>query len=196
MMKFLLTLLATFYLGSTLANANTISVVPSSNSVVVGDEFYVNVMIADLGAGTLPSVGTFDFDLTFDPAFVTFGSASYGTALDVLGLGSLNSTTPSFGKVNLFELSLDLPGDLNSLQPDTFLLSQIKFRASSIGTSALTISVNALGDADGIALPFSKNNSTVTIMSAVPEPETYAMLMMGIGMMTFVIRSRKQARSA
>ncbi len=57
---------------------------------------------------------------------------------------------------------------------------------------------NGIFDAFGAALPNSINdlgamdNYSVTSLDAVPEPETYAMLLAGLGLLGWVARRRKQ----
>lgn len=179
------------------AQAAVLSVLPSSQTVNSGDTLSVDLRMSDLGDGTSPSIGVFDIDLLFDPLLLSFGSATYGTGLDVLGLGSLQIATLGVGSVNLFELSFDTIDDLNTLQPAAFTLATLTFTALADGTSVLTLFVNALGDAEGSSLPATLQNGSVTVGSPpptpVPEPESYALLLAGLFILGSVVRSRFKA---
>lgn len=168
--------------------AATIFVTPGTQTVNVGSSVNIDVNLSGLGNGVTPSVGTYDLDVNFDSALLSFSSVTWGTGLDVLALGSIQFATPGTGTVNLFELSLDSVSDLNSLQLPTFRLFTLSFTTLAAGTSPVTISVNALGDADGVALPFNAIDGSLTIQetggSPVPEPSTFlpiAIVLLGFG---------------
>lgn len=57
------------------------------------------------------------------------------------------------------------------------------------GISSITFSANAHGWA-GVQMPMM-DNLTFTTMTPVPEPETYAMLLAGLGLLGFTARRRK-----
>ena len=167
--------------ASSAALAISIEFVPSSQSVAAGSPVDVAIRITGLGNLSAPSLGTFDLDVGFDPAILSFSSVSYGDPalgdqLDLLGLGSLTATTPGVGSVNLFELSLDLASDLDTLQAGDFTLATLTFDTASAGASALTITVNALGDALGDPLTASLGSGSIN----VPEPAL--LLLLGAGL--------------
>ena len=176
-MEVMKTILAAFLASMVLtatAFAQSLSVVPTSSMVQIGDDVVVAIDANGLGDGVSPSIGVFDIDLAFDPGLLQFTSADYGTGLDVLGLGSVRTTTEGVGSINLFELSLDSADDLNGLQSGAFSFATVTFRAMTAGSSALSLTVNAIGDGDGAALSFSVSNGQVTV-SAVPELPTWAL---------------------
>jgi len=151
---------------------------PVSQTVPVGDTAEVALVISGLGDEIAPSVGVFDLDITFDPALLAFSNVVYGDQLDLFGFGSDQFTTPSVGSVNLYELSLDLPWDLDDLQADSFTLATLTFDTLSIGTSFLDIfSVNALGDSWGNPLTADVQRGSI---SPVPEPATILLLVSGM----------------
>ncbi len=177
-----------------LAQAITLGFEPLFQKVSLGVSFDVALRIADLGDGAAPSLGVFDLDVTFDPTIlgfsgVTYGDPLLGDQLDLFGLGSITATTPSVGTVNLFELSLDFPDDLDLLQAGSFTLATLNFDTLGIGVSPLGVSINALGDAYGDPLSATVSPGSVS----VPEPST--LLLLGSGLAGLVWRRRRLVRS-
>ena len=161
-------------------HAAALAITLSSQTVNVGNTVTLNLQISGLGNGVAPSLGVFDIDFGFDPALLSFSSALYGSGLDVLGLGSLQAITPGVGTVNLLELSLDSVADLNALQLDAFTLVTLSFNALASGFGPFTLTVNSLGDAEGLSIPVTVEGGSVTINAAVPEPATSALVALGL----------------
>lgn len=146
----------------------------------------IALQISGLGDGVAPSLGVFDVDVSFDPAHLAFSGAEFGDPvlgdqLDVLGLGwnpLAASLTSSGTAANLYEVSLDLAEDLNSLQADSFTLAVLTFNILTPGSSNLEIVVNALGDADGG--PLTPDQVVGTAVTSVPLPGTLFMMLPGL----------------
>lgn len=82
---------------------------------------------------------------------------------DLFGLGAIGpAATPAAGFINIFEVSLDDPVDLDALQADSFTLATATFAPLSAGTSPLDVIILALGDANGDPL------AAVVVPSNVP----------------------------
>jgi len=179
------------------AHSITIDVIPDFQEVDVGTSVSVDVTISGLGDTTAPSLSSFDLNINYDPArlfFVGVGGASFGDQLDLFGLGSMRLVDDSVpGIVNLFELSFDLPDDLNNLQLPSFTLATLTFDTIGAGTSALTVAINALADANGDPLTADLQGAVINAVSinAVPEPTTA--LLMGAGLVALL---RRKARPA
>lgn len=159
-----------------------VSISPSSQTVPLGGTVNIDVNVSGLGGGT--ALGTFDVDLLFDSALLSFNLATFGNQLDLFGLGSIQSVTPGPGSVNIFELSLDSITDLNTLQATQFRLATLTFTTLALGSSSpITLSVNALGDASGGSIPATLQSASLTVepASSVPEPRTWPMVGLGIG---------------
>lgn len=164
-------------------HAYPVTLTPSTQTVNVGDVVTVDLQISGLGIGSAPSLGVFDIDFGFDPALLSLSSVLYGIGLDVMGLGSLQATTPGVGSVNLFELSFDSADDLNALQSDSFTLATLNFNAIALGSGFFSLSFNAVGDAYGDALAVTSLGGSVTVAAAVPEPETWALVLAALVML-------------
>lgn len=176
----MLALVAGAICASAPVQAAVLTLKPSVAIALVGDAFTVEVEVSDLGAGA--AVGVYDLDVSFDESLVTLNGVVFGAGLDVLGLGSIQFDTPGVGKVNLFELSLDLADDLLALQPDSFVLATMTFTAASGGSGAFGLSVNAIGDASGDPLVASVQEASVSIVqgSSVPEPGSVALVLSAV----------------
>ena len=173
--------------------AAVLTVTPSTQEVNVGGTFTFDLQVSGLGGGT--SLGVYDIDLGFDPALLAFSSVVFGGGLDALGLGSLQAVTAGTGVVNLFELSLDSATDLTALQPSAFTLASLTFSALSPGNGLLSLTVNALGDANGDALLASVQGGQFKVAAPVPEPATYSMMIAGLCILGLFIRRGRPADS-
>ena len=185
------------FLAASPSQAITIGFKPVSQTVLVGSPADVELTISGLGLGTAPSLGTFDLNVNFDPAILAFNSVVFGDPvlgdqLDLFSLGSITAFDDSIpGSANLFELSLDLPTDLDTLQADSFTLATLTFDTLSNGTSSLDISINALGDSLGNPLAADLRSGSIT-----PTPEPATMLLLGTGLASLGVFGRKKSKKA
>jgi hypothetical protein len=190
---------AAFIASSSLCFGGTItlSVLPASQTVGLGSQVTASLQIAGLGNLTAPSLGTFDVSLGFDPTVLSFSSAVFGDPilgdlLDPTGLGNTFSfISPGIGTVQLFDLSLASASQLDTLQPGSFVLARLVFDSVGAGTSPLDLTINALGDADGVSLAASVQNGSADI-SSVPEPNSLPLVT--VGALVIALRCRR-ARS-
>ncbi len=148
----------------------------------------IGLQVSGLGDATAPALSTYDLDIHFDPSLlsysgITFGDPLLGNQLDVFNLGSntITAELTGIGILNVFELSLDAPADLNAWQADTFILATLRFDILNHGTSALTINVNVFDDADAVALSPAVQSATIT---TVPLPSAVWLWLAGLGIMT------------
>lgn len=165
----------------------------AAQTVGVGASVQVSLNISGLGDGAAPSLGTFDLDIAYDPGVlsltdVSFGDSVLGDQLDLFSLGSITSSgSATAGTLNVFELSLDDPADLDALQASAFTLATLSFSAISPGSSTLGISINALGDAYGDPLLADTLGASVTV-SAVPLPAALWLFSTGLIGLVGVVR--------
>lgn len=162
------------------AGAATISLLPTQASVRVGDELTVEIQLSKSANETGLAVGVFDLSLNFDDSVAAMSGVTFGNQLDVLGLGSVQSLASGAGYVDLFELSLDSPSELESLQRDVFSLATISFVVLAAGSFDLTLTLNALGDAFGNSVAADIFLSDVVASAQLSEPG-------GIGVVILVL---------
>lgn len=174
---------------------------PSGASFSVGNSFTVAIEVSGLTDSAAPSLGVYDINLSFNSALVSLDAVTFGSGLDVLALGSIQSSTPGAGTVNLFELSLDSVSDLNDLQLDTFVLATLNFSAVGLGANAFDLVINAFGDAEGNSLAAGVVGGSVEITDggtppSVPEPASLALVMAGVSAAAIAKRRRRLVAAA
>jgi hypothetical protein len=116
--------------------------------------------------------------------------------LNLEGFGTLQSTTTGSGSAELFELSLDSPSALTSLQADSFTLASLTFTGLTDGTSALSLSVNAVGDQNGDPLSASLQNGSISVGTPVAVPEPSELGLMAGALACVALFRKRAARSA
>lgn len=178
---------------SGMAQAISIGFDPVSQSATPGDTIMKDIVISDLGPGVAPSLSTFDIDVTFDDSHLSFVSTSFGNQLDLFGSGSVTSDTlTGTGVLNLFELSFDLPADLDALQTESFTLATITFNILTADSSALGTVINTLGDSFGDPLTADVTAGNITSTDAtVPVPEPGVALLLIPGLVALGITARQ-----
>ena len=153
-------------------HAVSLDLSPASSSVNLGDQVQVELRISGLGDGTAPSLGAYDFMLAFNPTVLGFSAFSFGDSilgnqLDLAGFGTVagfDGGTP--GQLSVFEISLDLSTDLDTLQAGAFALGTISFNTLGNGVSALEFTSVLFSDAGGNPLAVQFGSGSIS----VPEP--------------------------
>ncbi|CAN7771279.1 hypothetical protein LJR039_007557 [Pseudorhodoferax sp. LjRoot39] len=192
MIKKIVAIFATVFAFSGHIQAATIQLFSSSQYVSGGALFNIDIRVIDIIDAGAPSLGVFDIDIGFDPLIASYQGITWGSGLDILGLGSLQIATPGAGTINLFELSLDSIADLNDLQPSAFKLATLTFLAQAAGSTWFSVSPNSVGDAEGMNLElFVGNPVNVTVNSAVPEPQILLLFWLGLAAFFITTRVRK-----
>ena len=159
------------------AQAVTLSFEPTTQIAIVGSPVDVALTISGLGNGTAPSISAFDLDVSFNSWNLSFSSAVFGDPtlgdqLDIFDLGGnpMSAGLTGEGRLNLFELSLDLPAVLDVKQADSFTLVTLTFNTLRAPSSnPLGLSINSLGDAFGDPISATVVDGNITV---VPIPGT------------------------
>ncbi|WP_028875794.1 PEP-CTERM domain protein [Teredinibacter turnerae] len=176
----------------TSANAITIDILPTEQTVLLGDQVGVDIWVSDLGDNF--ALGDFDFDLAFDSSIISFDSVSFGS-----GLGdSWQDYSATDGLLNLNELSWETAGSLLTNQPMNFSLATILFNTEAIGSTQVSFStVWALGDQWGNPFDFTTSDGTINVIGGVnpvPLPGSLPLMLSGLIAAGFV-RYKKQLLS-
>ncbi|MFQ5635381.1 MAG: cohesin domain-containing protein, partial [Gammaproteobacteria bacterium] len=140
------------------AQAATLQFSPASRTIAPGASADVAIVVSGLGAGAAPSLGAYDFNVTYDAGILSLGAITFGDP----SLGSqLALSTPSFrqtdtavaGIARLVEVSLDSISIVDAQQAGQFTLAVLSFDALTPGVSSLGFDTVTIGDAAANALP-------------------------------------------
>jgi hypothetical protein len=158
---------------------------PTPQSVSLGSQATFTLDVSGLGGGLSPALGTYDFNIFFDPALLNYNSITFGTQLDPDMLGSnIQTATPGTGTVEVFELSLNPAADLVAAEPSSFTLATLVFDTLATGTnSPVTLSALTIGDENGNALAASLADASITITGASDAPEPNTFMVLGVGLL-------------
>jgi len=160
------------------ATSITWSIVPFSLTVTAGQTASADVVIAGKPAGRPPSVGAFDFTVTFNPAILSPTGITFGPFLGNPSIfEALTAFSFSTGSAEFAEVSLLTPAQLDALQPSSFKLATVSFNALSSGNTALLISQATVDDAFG---------------NKIPEPGT--LLLLGSGLAVSRLQTMRRRR--
>lgn len=184
---FALILLLGFWTNS--ASAIMLSFVPSDQTVQLGDQATVDVMVTDL---TEQYVGEYDFFVSWDDSLLALTTVDFDIFLD----GPVDSfqyvDSSASGTVNVAELSLS--GLFNQDGASDFRLFSLTFDTLNVGTSLLSFTGNIgldpnsyLGDGWGSVFQTDVSTGSITIeqrTTTVPEPSTL-MLFLTAGLLGF-----------
>ena len=182
------------FLGILPSQAAVITVEASSPVVVLGTPVSVEVGVTGI-MGT--DVGVYDLDVNFDPTVlsftsVTFGDPVLGDELNLFGYGSatnVDASNAASGSVEVSELAFDSPQDLQSYQPPAFGLFTVGFDTVGGGSTAVSSTVNVLGDGGGNSLNYSYGPpATIDVAVLTPEPSAFGLFAIGLGIIAMLFR--------
>ena len=130
----------------------------------------------DRGAGTAGFAAIGETGVTFDSVLTVTGAGVTGGRLGATAFALPVGAAHIYGDTLTMDLAASfLPS--TGFQPENYRISFWTRDSSQAGTAGLA--------------DFAPDNSTVQI-STVPEPDTYAMLLAGLGLFGFVAHRRKQ----
>jgi hypothetical protein len=191
------------------AQAVSLSLLPSAQTIVVGETTTVDVEISGLGNFQSPSLSSFDLKLNYNPSILQFLSADFnipgqGNLVDLSDNPNLrNVDTTMSGMIKFSEVSFNSAVELNGIQPSSFILTRFNFRGTNVGTVDLTLQANELLDEDELnpmsLLPLDSppNSASITINSnggvTTPEPN---FSLVGLGLMVLAGMIVKQKKSS
>lgn len=192
----LLALLAIAALQAQAAAAIVVSFSPVTQTVNVGDTAFVDLQISGLVGSAVPSLGAWAIDVGYNPSILAIdflaGDVTFGTGLTPAGQPPSDtfgdSSTP--GTVSMFETSFATPASLVALQPDSFTLARLAFRATTEGISPLTANNIELSDENGFRLTPMQVIPGEVRVGVIPEPGT-AVFVAGLLLTIATERRRK-----
>nr|WP_324256869.1 cohesin domain-containing protein [Cellvibrio fontiphilus] len=175
------------------ANAISIDLIADKNVASLGETLELQVRINGLD-GTA-ALGSYDVNFYYDANLfsisnITWGDATQGNQLDLLGFGSLQDNSSSLGWLNMLEVSFDEIADLELLQAGEFTLFSILLSAIAIGSGDFSLTTNAMGDAYGQDLFIDSINNTSVHVSAATVSEPAGILLL-LGAIAFVVLRNK-----
>ncbi len=161
-----------------------------------------------------PQLWTFD-DVTFSSGATLTGSFTYDSAVGTYGayVGSISYFSNSCGCGILYSIPSHVPQTIGAV--DNFAtplsLNQVTFSytypdpASPLATLDLAFA-SPLGDFFGVPgkigvsgmhnFQFQDQITSGLVVNGIPEPETYAMLLVGLGLLGWQARRRKLKKAA
>jgi hypothetical protein len=165
-------------------------VVTTSQPVPVGNSVDVEVQIAGLVGGALPSLGAYDLTIGFDETVLDFTGIVFTSVLGTPGVFSLTSgPTEGTGTVQFSQVSLLI--NLTS-QADAFTLATLSFLALGEGDGDLDftgLGTTSLSDEGGGSL-FPDLGSATGASVIVPEPALLGLLAAGFAASLRKLRRR------
>jgi hypothetical protein len=179
-----------FLFFTTASHASPIlSISPETQTVSTRAPVLFDVNITGLATGI--ALAAFDINIDFDSTLLSLTNVAFGDPLllgidqlDPLNLAmSLPLAKPSFGLVNLIDISLYDPAILIAAQSSSFTLAILSFDTLAAGISPITLSINSLSNANAAILQASIQSGSVTITdhlspNTIPEPAPFLLLML------------------
>jgi hypothetical protein len=184
----LLLLLGVGVAGGASALPITLTLVPSTLTLVAGQTLTVDVVVDGLDDDGEIALESFNLDLAFDESRLAFDSLSFGTSLGDPGDGDetflLGPGNPNVnGVVELGEFSLLGEAALLALQSAPFVLATVEFTALAnpgpLVLELVNLGSDALGGINGVPLGDSLA-APDAIEVTVPEPAMGALLLIAL----------------
>lgn len=199
------------------AYALSLEFVPSSTTLQLGETLRVDVVLRDFVPGTTPVIGDFDIYSKFDLLSFSSTIEALPTATvfaEKLGIPG-HQASAAWGVyedtavdiVRIWEASGLGATSLEALQTDTsFILGSLYFDAITQGVSEVSFSSVSLGGAPifspggayyspGPRIPVDLGGPVLLTVTSVPEVNTWAMLLAGLGLVGVAVRRKKPSES-
>jgi hypothetical protein len=147
-----------------------------------GDSVVFDIDIDGMISGALPSFGSFDFALAFDPSLVLPAGVTFNLEPGNPAPGK-SITVADFlpGLADFGQVSLLLPAGLDESQPSRFPLASLSFQAAGNGQASSSVVRQILDDAFG--------NKT-------PEPGSLILGVLGLAALAMGIRRTRAEKGS
>jgi len=118
---------------ATPASAFLVDVTNSPDGFFVGDSFSVDLVFSDLGAGTDPSLASYDINVVFDDLLFSLTSVTFASDLGGVAVtSSYDNSTPYIVEL-MGDTAPATAADLNTNQADMFTAATLTFTAITPG---------------------------------------------------------------
>ena len=159
-----------------LTAGSSVPIGPTDPGGVVGGEWGYKSGLAGAPGGAKEGISSVGLSL--------FGGATFpGTNLVVPGSGALDG--PQYGITSAGDDPSTYAGRYTPL-----IQNSVTFELGSLPTGF------ALGQISNVSFQYGTASTDTHVGGVIPEPETYAMLLAGLGLMGFVARRRRQKNAA
>ena len=174
------------------AAASSISVLPPSSTLAIGETVTLNILIADV-----IDLYDYQFDLNFDPGVLQFTGFTDGTFLtsdggtSALGGAFALAADNTLGVVTLLDALFGPVSGVNG----SGILASLSFVAVANGSSSVTLTNLILENSLLAALNADVANATVDVASGTPTPipEPSSLLLLASGLAAAAVRKRRRA---
>lgn len=164
------------------AQAETVGFMPSSPAVNLGDVFNLTVR----GTGFGSNVDGGGFNLAFDPAVLRVEGITFPTPPweFFTSPGTIDNAAGTVQNASFNTFANVVNGD--------FTIGTVSLRAVGLGASVLDLGPSA-------SFPFASQGQALEVtfvdgrVNVVPEPETYLLLLAGLGVLGAIVRRRAAA---
>lgn len=180
-MKTLLAIGASLLLVCTGAHAATVGFFPASTSVSVGQAFSLDIMASFTGAESIDGGG---LNLNFSPSIVDVTGVNVNTGLFEFFStpGTIDNTTGNVTDITFNTFSNTPTGD--------FVIATVFFTANGSGASLLTLSESVNNPFTLFGAPVPVTFTTGSVVSVVPLPAAFWLLLSGSGVLGLIFRRR------
>ncbi len=161
----------------------------------LGDSATVSFFVNGLGSQVLSA---YDLNFTWAQGVVSFDSRSFAPGLTQLGAGAtLVEDSPVAGNFGVQAFSVLSDAALAATQPDSFLLGTFTVTGLAEGSTTFSLGSNLDFERNFVGLDFASlgvdvGSVTITV-GAIPEPSTYALMLLGLGCIGALSRRRGSA---
>lgn len=193
------------YDNSTFLGGTAYSFSSGGNTVGFGWNLPVAIQVVSTGSSTTASFALPDFTVTANAGYIlqspmtgflgnlVFNEVTGATSASVDALTAINGSSdyvPVSGLLDRFE-TVTLGEFRSGYYSGTATLNSGSFTSFSVKNAVLTLNASSETFASIIAQP--QNELKISFVAApVPEPETYAMMLAGIGLLATIARRRNK----
>lgn len=200
----LASLAASLCLTAGAAQAQTVVTFSSASTHInVGDSTTIDMYISGLGSEILAA---FDLNFTWADGVLGLNARDFSAGLAQLGAGAvLDEDAPVAGDFGILGYAVLSDADLGSFQADAFKVASFTLDGVSNGSTVFTLGANPdfarnfvgrdfqtlMVDVGSLCVSVGSGDCAVGV---IPEPSTYALMLLGLGGVAALARRRARPR--